>query len=111
MYRKNIWLTIFALLLCVLPLKANVWEKIDNIPPPYSENYWLDVFFLPDNPNYGWICGYQGMILRTTDRGATWSGTTINTNYHLESVHFVNPYVGYTSGVPGIFKTVDGGVT
>lgn len=111
MYRNKIWLTIFALLMCVLPLKANVWEKIENIPPPYSENYWLDVFFLPDNPNYGWICGYQGMILRTTDRGATWSGTTINTNYHLESVHFVNPYVGYTSGVPGIFKTVDGGVT
>ncbi|MFN3306654.1 MAG: choice-of-anchor D domain-containing protein [Candidatus Kapaibacteriota bacterium] len=80
------------------------------MPPPYSNNYWLDVFFHPSNPNYGWICGFNGMIIRTTDGGNTWRGTTINA-YHLESVHFPTLQVGYVSGVEGIFKSTDGGAT
>ncbi len=89
---------------------SQYWERIQNIPAPYHNNYWLDVFFHPSNPNYGWICGFNGMILRTTDGGNTWRGTTINA-YHLESVHFPTLQVGYVSGVEGIFKSTDGGAT
>jgi hypothetical protein len=89
---------------------SQYWEKIQSIPSPYSNNYWLDVYFHPSNPNYGWICGFNGMIIRTTDGGNTWSGSTVNA-YHLESVHFPTTRIGYVSGVEGIFKSTDGGAT
>lgn len=89
---------------------AQYWQKIENIPAPFTNNYWLDVYFHPSNPNYGWICGFNGMIIRTTDGGNTWRGSTVNA-YHLESVHFPTLQIGYVSGVEGIFKSTDGGVT
>ncbi|MFN3781675.1 MAG: WD40/YVTN/BNR-like repeat-containing protein, partial [Candidatus Kapaibacteriota bacterium] len=101
---------IFIILSTTFICSAQYWEKVQNIPPPFSNNYWLDVFFHPSNPNYGWICGFNGMIIRTTDGGNTWRGTTINA-YHLESVHFPTLQVGYVSGVEGIFKSTDGGAT
>ncbi len=91
-------------------LYSQYWMKIQNLPSNFANNYWLDVYFHPLNPNYGWICGFNGMIIRTTDGGNTWQGSTVNA-YHLESVHFPSLQVGYTSGVDGIFKSTDGGNT
>jgi len=86
------------------------WQKIQNLPGNFTNNYWLDVYFHPQNPNYGWVCGFNGMIVRTTDGGNTWRGSTVNA-YHLESVHFPTLQTGYVSGVDGIFKSTDGGAT
>lgn len=100
-------------LLTIIPTEfviSQYWQKIINIPQPYTNNYWLDVYFHPANPNYGWICGFNGMIIRTTDGGNSWRGSTVNA-YHLESVHFPTLQVGYVSGVEGIFKSTDGGAT
>ncbi len=91
-------------------LFSQYWQKIVNIPQPYANNYWLDVYFLPSDPNFGWICGFNGMVIRTTDGGNTWRGSTVNA-YHLESVHFPTRLVGYVSGVDGIFKSTDGGAS
>lgn len=57
--------------------------------------------------------GNAGIIMKTTDRGATWteiiSGTTPGPIY---SVFFLNDTLGYTAGSFGrIYKTVNGGVT
>ncbi len=90
---------------------AQRWYPVTTIPAPYATNYWLDVFFLPSDPRYGWICGFNGMVLRTTDGGRTWQGTQIPNAYQLESIHFVNPQVGYTSGPSGIWRSTDGGAT
>ncbi len=92
------------------------WEKVKNIPPPFDNSYWLEMYFLPDKPNYGWVCGYDGKVLRTTDMGKTWSGTIIRGAYQLEHIHFVDEKVGFTSGIGSngfgkIYKTTDGGVT
>lgn len=92
------------------------WEKVKNIPPPYDNSYWLEIYFLPDKPNYGWVCGYDGRVLRTTDMGRTWAGTTIRGAYQLEHIHFVDEKVGFTSGIGAngfgkIYKTTDGGIT
>lgn len=92
-------------------LIAKYWERITNIPSPYNNNYWLDVYFFPSNPQYGWICGFNGMVLRTTNGGNSWQGATVTSAYHLESVHFPTSSIGYTSGVEGIFKSTDGGAT
>ncbi|MFN3306377.1 MAG: WD40/YVTN/BNR-like repeat-containing protein, partial [Candidatus Kapaibacteriota bacterium] len=92
------------------------WEKVKNIPPTFINSYWLEMYFLPENPNYGWVCGYDGKVLRTTDMGKTWSGTIIRGAYQLEHIHFVDEKVGFTSGIGSngfgkIYKTTDGGAT
>lgn len=108
---KSIFYTIlvlFGFALFSFPLNSQYWQKIQNIPTPFNNNYWLDVFFHPSNSNYGWICGFNGMIIRTTDGGNTWRGSTVNA-YHLESIHFPTLQIGYVSGIEGIFKSTDGG--
>ncbi len=110
-FRINI-LIIFAILTIpssfILPQR---WGKVTNIPSPYSNNYWLDVYFYPSNSNYGWVCGFNGRVAFTTDGGNSWRGSTVLNAYHLESIHFPTLTTGYTSGVDGIFKSTDGGQT
>jgi photosystem II stability/assembly factor-like uncharacterized protein len=106
-----IWVTCALLLLSAYTPVSAQWKKITNIPPPFDKGYYLDVFFLPANPLYGWISGFNGYVLRTTDGGTTWQGTIASQDAMLESVNFVTPLVGYTSGGNGIFKSTDGGVS
>ncbi|TAL69416.1 MAG: choice-of-anchor D domain-containing protein [Bacteroidetes bacterium] len=110
--QKFVTLYIF-LIFSVLPLTSlsQSWNKVSTIPAPYSNNYWLDVYFLPSNPEYGWICGYRGQVIRTSDRGKTWAGSVVAFADQLESVHFTSPTVGYTSGMDGIFKSVNSGAS
>ena len=91
--------------------QAQYWKESTTIPSPYNSNYWLDVYFLPSDNNYGWVCGFNGMIIRTTDGGSTWNGSIAPGAFHLESVYFPTKLIGYTSGVEGIFKSTDGGAT
>lgn len=108
-----LWVTVLTL--GGVQESAAQWKKVTNIPAPYNTGYYLDVFFLPSNPQYGWVCGFRGYVLRTTDGGQTWQGVSIPTTSNsslspmLESIHFVTPLVGYTSGPDGIFKTTNGG--
>ncbi len=94
------------------------WKRVTTIPAPYDNAYYLEVFFLPSNPNYGWVCGKNGVVIRTTDAGANWDVAVIPFAYQLEGIYFANEKVGYTSGLVsgmagngGIFKTTDGGKT
>jgi len=87
------------------------WEKVTNMPQQYLNSYWLDIYFLESNPRYGWACGYGGRVIRTTDGGQSWRGVTIITTHQLESIHFVGPLVGYTSGEGSIYRSSDGGAT
>jgi photosystem II stability/assembly factor-like uncharacterized protein len=106
---KNIlYLSLLSIIFCNTML-AQRWEKVENIPQPYTNNYWLDVYFLPSNPSYGWICGFNGRVIRTSDGGNSWIGSTVPNADHLESIHFPSVNVGYVSGVDGIFKSTNGG--
>lgn len=89
---------------------AQRWEQA-ALPLQFANNYWLDVYFLPSNPQLGWICGREGMVLRTFDGGDSWTGTIIPGIDTLESVHFPTPLVGYVSGPGGIFRSTDGGAS
>ncbi len=105
--------------------KVNRWESV-QIPNGFSDpsgnvpDFYLDVYFLPQNPNLGWICGFNSKVLFTTDAGNTWEGRIINRGlYQLETIQFLNENVGYASGPNqnrdsdngGIFKSTDGGNT
>lgn len=89
------------------------WEKVTNIQAQYNlpSDYYLDVFFLPSNPQYGWACGYNGKTIRTTDGGISWLGSTAPNTVMLESIQFLTPQIGYTSGPGGIYKSIDGGAS
>lgn len=97
------------------------WKQATNMPSNLLSEYFLDVFFLPANPQYGWACGYNSNVLRTTDGGKSWSSSRTTGKYQLESIMFVNEKVGYCSGpdmsgfggntVGGVFKSTDGGAT
>lgn len=106
---KKYILIITAYLFAIFTANADYWKQVENLASPYKNNYWLDVYFLPSNPQYGWVCGFNGLVIRTSNGGNSWSGTQVPGAYHLESIHFVNQSVGYTSGVEGIFKSTDGG--
>lgn len=99
---------------------ASQWQKIENLPSPYDQNYWLEIFFLPQNTNYAWICGYNGMVLRSTDAGKTWEGTQLGNAGQIESIIFLNERVGYCVSVSDkgfdsrrsrVFRSNDGGRT
>jgi photosystem II stability/assembly factor-like uncharacterized protein len=81
-----------------------------TIPPPAENEYFLDVFFLPSAPQYGWACGQNGYVVRTTDAGKTWRVSRPGRVF-LEYVQFLTPLVGYTSGPAGIYQSTDGGAS
>ncbi len=116
--KRYLILTGAVFLLCSSASTAQ-WDSVlwvpQNVPVVQSPSHvWLDVFFLPEDPQRGWACGFGGNITRTTDGGETWQTVVIPAN-QLESIHFVNESVGYVSGPDAsagtIWKSVDGGVT
>lgn len=103
----------YLLLACLLGLtyeQARCQWMEANLPAPYNSGYYLDVFFLPSNPNYGWVCGMGGEVIRTSDGGATWRGITIPGAF-LEYVQFINTNTGFVSGPAGVYRSDDGGRT
>ncbi|MDW8219993.1 MAG: YCF48-related protein [Bacteroidota bacterium] len=97
------------------------WQEVQVSPPPDGvPDYWLEIYFLPSNPRFGWIVGYYRRTLYTTDSGKTWTRSQIpgrlsydrgDFRNHLEGVWFPDTSVGYASGPGGIFKSTDGGRT
>lgn len=97
----------------------NKWEKV-NIAGRYSTAAYLDVFFLPNDRNLGWICGDKSQVSFTKDGGDNWETVNVDSLnvLHLESIHFTSPSVGYTSGfnvdrksAGVIYKSIDSGRT
>ncbi|MGH7960801.1 MAG: YCF48-related protein [Candidatus Binatia bacterium] len=68
------------------------------------------VYFL--NPQRGWIVGYYGTILATTDGGKTFHPQKSGVTELLKAVYFVDENQGWVAGVEGvILHTEDGGKT
>jgi photosystem II stability/assembly factor-like uncharacterized protein len=88
--------------------------KINNDGDPLIENQGsfnvsLTSLCFADSLN-GWAVGQSGVIIHTTDGGASWNIQTSGTRYHLNSVDFVNPHRGWIVGLFGrILFTNDGG--
>jgi len=69
-----------------------------------------DVCFV--DPNNGWISGWTGTMLHTTDGGNTWTPQNIPPNNAYFSVFFTDTLNGWASGYGGkIVHTSDGGQT
>lgn len=92
--------------------QTQYWEKINTLPPSFRDGYYLDIYFLPNDSNYVWACGFDGFVVRSTNYGLTWQGSVVpQPAYHLENIQFVSNSVGFVSGVEGIWKSTDGGAS
>ena len=120
MIRRLLFLIItFAASATYLHAQWNAWDwQKMNLPAPYDQGYYLGIYFLPTNSNVGWVCGYNGAVLRTRDGGKTWRGSVVSNAPQLESIIFLNDNVGYCSGTNqfspgagGVYKSTDGGAS
>ncbi len=69
----------------------------------------MDVYFC--NADMGFVVGSEGLILKTTNGGITWSSYSGLPNYYLNSVYFTDYQTGYIAGDYGIIlKTTNGGL-
>lgn len=59
-----------------------------------------------------YLCGYNGVLMRSTTAGASWTTLTSGTSEHLYGVYFTDALTGYACGNNGkIIKTINGGTS
>ena len=62
------------------------------------------------NQNIGYICGFNGLILKTEDAGKSWQKSTYDNRVNFFSVKFLNTEKGFITGDNGtVIYTNDGG--
>ena len=62
-------------------------------------------------PTTGYVAGFGGLILKTTD-GRTWSALTSGTTTNFRTIDFADTQTGWAAGFsPTVYKTADGGQT
>ena len=62
------------------------------------------------NPLVGYVCGFNGLILKTEDGGKTWQKNTFDSRVNFFNVHFLTTERGFITGDNGtIIFTDDGG--
>lgn len=76
----------------------------------------LTCYFI--NENIGWAAGDAGTILKTTNSGESWFSQSLNTNFNVHSIHFIDSLKGWAVlySISGgrnskIIKTINGGNT
>ncbi|MCX7879216.1 MAG: YCF48-related protein [Ignavibacteria bacterium] len=64
------------------------------------------------NSKVGFVCGYNGALLKTTNGGFSWRKIDLKTNSNLYGIVFLNSDVGLVVGdKSSIYKTINGGET
>ncbi len=111
--------------ICSLGIILIMWSNIANSQSGWIQqesgttNVLYSVYFV--NVNTGWICGNNGIILKTTNSGNNWITQTSNTDVYLVTIYFLNGNSGFASGFKSnpyptigyksvIMKTTDGGI-
>lgn len=86
---------------------ASAWTRVS---PTIEGNLFRSADFV--DASTGWLVGVDGVILKTTNSGGTWTEQASQTNGTLRGVDFVTPTVGWIVGDDGaILRTEDGGMT
>lgn len=88
------------------------WTVIDTSKTQGSGYFFTDGYFIDDTTGIvvGGIGSNNGIIIKTTDAGQSWSKQTVSSS--LLAVHFPSRDTGYAVGYnKSIYKTIDGGNT
>ena len=98
---------LYMLLAIVAGVFQQSWSQgIWQNPLPLGNDLY-QVFFT--NPLRGWCVGSTGVVIRTTDGGATWNIQESNAEKDLYSIYFVDDLHGWAAGDGVIVATSDGG--
>ena len=102
------------LALAVGTMKAQQWKELHT---GVTEDLY-DVCCIDTNTVF--VCGQNGVILKTTDGGESWEEKYRQPGFQMTKICFVNPQVGYVfcdsnistySHTWSLLKTEDGGET
>lgn len=91
---------------------AGPWQWVR---PPVQGSVVEAVSFI--SASTGWAVGLDGLVLKTTNSGVTWTTQYSGTTYNLTGVKFVDANNGWAVGIDGyssanvIVHTTDGGAT
>lgn len=105
-----IFLTLLFLIV-TQELAAQTWSK-------QTSNYdsaLVDVYFV--NQDIGYVCGYNGTILKTVNGGTNWVAQNSGVTVGLSGIQFIDKKIGYASGgfkfsgTYTLVKTINGGDT
>lgn len=78
------------------------------LPAPYYRASGFHFF----NPNEGFVCGYEGFLIKTEDGGQSWQEIAYDDGRKAIAIHFVDDQIGWAVGNNGlILSTTDGGDT
>ncbi len=82
------------------------WELFDI---PYITSYYYDMQFV--NNNIGYLCGSDGILFKTNNGGYTWTDKTLDSNYTLNSMFFINENIGWMIDEQArvVVRTINGG--
>jgi len=92
-------------------LSAQEWTQLNS----GTTNALTDVNFV--NANTGFVCGKNGLVLKTSDGGLTWLSKNSGTTNDLACIKFIDSNTGFASGGFSstspqncrLIKTTDGG--
>ena len=80
------------------------YSRTDSASPSLNSICFVDSYT-------GFIAGYHGVILKTTNSGSNWNLQPVVSNYDIFSVKFVNANTGFLAcSVGRIYKTTNGGL-
>ena len=96
--------TILILFLLLAKLTFAQWTNLTS----GTTNWLRAVYFTTTDTGY--VVGYGGIILKTTD-GMNWVSQTSTTTNNLFGVFFVTSSTGWACGDGAILKTINGGLT
>jgi photosystem II stability/assembly factor-like uncharacterized protein len=112
--RRSVLLALMIVLFVYFEIHSCSEDHSMGPSPPGPENADLvckarKVFFL--DRETGWVLGMYGTMMKTTDGGETWRGSTI-ADVGLNGIYFIDHDKGWVVGREGkIFRTADGGET
>lgn len=90
----------------ILLKTENLWSTYDSVDL-LGEN--VNSIWFVDDQN-GWIVGYEGLVLRSSDGGTSWVEYNLGTDTDLRYIWFEDSLHGWIQGGK-IFQTEDGGET
>jgi photosystem II stability/assembly factor-like uncharacterized protein len=95
----------------LLDPNTNLTNGVPVKPDPALVVDTLNSMQMIDN-NIGWICGTNGLILKTADGGNSWMVMAIDTKRPLNAIRFINSTIGWVVGDDGVIgRSSSGGQT
>ncbi len=95
---------ILVIIIHPFSLFAVDWEQQSPTMYPYD---YRSIQFV--NDTIGWVCGYDGAIIHTTNAGQSWDIQNCHAQIHINGCYFLDSNNGWMVGDSVILQTTDGG--